>query len=160
MPVVIGSHVLPLDAADPRFGDASGERLRRRSAFGLLQEFLNAQNSSLWGIVTNGLVLRIARDNASLTRPAWLEADLERLFTEERFAEFSVLWLLLHVSRFGGEGIKPSECVLERWRDACREQGTRARDTLREGVEQALLVLGNGFLAHPANTALARGAGE
>lgn len=152
VPVVSGMHTLALDAADARFGDPAGTR--RRSAFGLLQEYLNAQNTTLWGIASNGLVLRLARDNASLTRPAWVEADLERLFSEERFAEFGVLWLLLHATRFGGETVAPSESVLERWRDACRDQGVRARDTLRDGVEQALLTLGNGFLSHPGNAPL------
>jgi hypothetical protein len=153
VPVITGVHSLALDTADLAFGDPSGTR-RRRSAFGLLQEFLNAQSASLWGIVSNGLLIRVARDNASLTRPAWLQSDLERLFQEERFAEFSVLWLTLHATRFGCENLAPSECVLERWRDACRDQGVRARDVLREGVKQALLMLGDGFLSHHANTAL------
>ncbi|WP_422098450.1 Eco57I restriction-modification methylase domain-containing protein [Variovorax sp.] len=152
VPVVSGIHTLALDAADVRFGNPAGTR--RRSAFGLLQEYLNAQNTALWGAASNGLVLRLARDNASLTRPAWVEADLERLFTEERFAEFGVLWLLLHATRFGGENVAPSESVLERWRNSCRDQGVRARDVLRDGVEQALLTLGNGFLSHPGNAAL------
>ncbi|MBC7621231.1 MAG: SAM-dependent DNA methyltransferase, partial [Candidatus Saccharibacteria bacterium] len=36
----------------------------------------------------------------------------------------------------------------------CREQGTRARESLRVGVEQALLTPGQGFVSHPANTSL------
>ncbi|APV51635.1 hypothetical protein BWI17_19225 [Betaproteobacteria bacterium GR16-43] len=151
VPVVIGSHAMTLDESDPYFGDSSGDRIRRRSAFGLVQEYLNARNGALWGVAINGLVLRIARDNSSLTRPAWFEADLERLFTDEQFAEFSVLWLIAHATRFGSENVAPAECVLERWRDACREQGVSARGELRTGVEQALLDLGTGFLAHPAN---------
>lgn len=156
VPVVLSPHdeAKPLDSAQERLGDNSGERVRRRSAFGLLQETLNAQPDALWGLATNGVLLRIARDNASLTRPAWVEVDLERLFIEERFADFSVLWLLLHASRFGGEGGAATDCALEQWRSSCREQGTRARETLRVGVEQALLVLGQGFVSHPANTAL------
>lgn len=154
VPIVIGSHAATLDESDPYFGDSSGERVRRRSAFGLVQEYLNARNGALWGIATNGLVLRIARDNSSLTRPAWFEVDLERLFTEELFAEFSVLWLVAHGSRFGSENAAPVDCVLERWRDACREQGVTARGELRRGVEQALLDLGTGFLAHPENMAV------
>ncbi|MCW5657112.1 MAG: N-6 DNA methylase [Burkholderiaceae bacterium] len=159
VPLVLSPHDegKPLDTAHERLGDASGERgerVRRRSAFGLLQEVLNAQPDALWGLACNGLLLRLARDNASLTRPAWLEVDLERLFTEERFADFSVLWMLLHASRFGSESAEPTDCALEQWRNACREQGTRARETLRVGVEQALLMLGQGFVAHPANTAL------
>ena len=156
VPVVLSPHdeAKPLDSAHERLGDSSGERIRRRSAFGLLQETLNAQSDALWGLATNGVLLRIARDNASLTRPAWVEVDLERLFIEERFADFSVLWLLLHASRFGSEGGAATDCALEQWRTSCREQGTRAREALRLGVEQALLVLGQGFVSHPANMLL------
>ncbi|KRH78329.1 N-6 DNA methylase [Ferrovum sp. JA12] len=156
VPIVISPHdeVKALDVAHDRLGDNSGERIRKRSAFGLLQESLNAMPDALWGIATNGLQLRIARDNASLTRPAWVEVDLERLFAEERYADFSVMWLLLHSSRFGSSGSNSTDCALEQWRNACREQGTRARETLRGGVEEALLELGQGFVSHPANTAL------
>jgi len=42
----------------------------------LLQSYLN-ETDHLWGIVSNGRQLRILRDNASLTRPAYLEFDLE-----------------------------------------------------------------------------------
>jgi hypothetical protein len=119
-----------------------------------VQEFLNAQEGALWGLVSDGVTLRVVRDNASLTRPAWLHADLERIFTEERYADFTALWLLIHQSRFGRAGQAPTACALETWREAGREQGTRAREHLRRGVEDALLALGQGFLAHPANVAL------
>lgn len=156
VPVVISPHdePRPLDTSHDRLGDNAGDRIRRRSAFGLLQEVLNGQPEALWGLCTNGLLLRIARDNASLTRPAWVEVDLERLFTEERFADFSVLWLLLHASRFGTATSEASHCALEQWRAACRSEGARAREKLSAKVEQALLVLGQGFISHPANSAL------
>jgi len=48
----------------------------------------------------------------------------------------------------------PTDCSLERWRDEGREKGARAREDLRNGVEQALKLLGQGFLAHPANAKL------
>ena len=143
-----------LESPHEKLGDSSGERVRKRSAFGLLQEGLNAMDVALWGIATNGLLLRIARDNSSLTRPAWVEIDLERLFSEERYADFSVMWLLIHLSRFGNAGSSNDDCALEQWRNACREQGSRARETLRDGVEAALVELGQGFVSHPANTAL------
>ncbi len=162
VPLVISVCTEPklLDTPHDRLGDSSGERLRRRSAFGLLQEFLNAADHALWGIASNGLLLRIARDNGSLTRPAWLEADLERLFEEENQAEFSVLWLLLHASRFGTEGQLAHDCVLEQWRNGCRDQGTLARNLLRRNVEQSLEDLGQGFVSHPANTALREALGN
>lgn len=156
VPVIVSVHTepKPLDTPQDCLGDSSGDRVRRRSAFGLLQEFLNAADFALWGIASNGLLLRIARDNGSLTRPAWLEADLERLFEEENQAEFSVLWLLLHASRFGTEGQPVHDCILEQWRNGCRDQGTQARGLLRQNVEQALEDIGQGFVSHPANAAL------
>ncbi|MEY4513183.1 MAG: hypothetical protein RLZZ450_5305 [Pseudomonadota bacterium] len=137
---------------DPRtaFGDAN----RKRSAFGLAQEYLNAADDAMWGVASDGLTLRIVRDNASLTRPAWIEADLQRIFTEERYADFAALWLLAHETRFGRVEKPVAECSLETWRNAGREEGTRAREHLRRGVEDALTVLGQGFLAHPDNQAL------
>lgn len=143
VPVVVGSADASLDDSVPRHGDGH----RRRSAWGALQEYLNAADDALWGIATNGLRIRLGRDNASLTRPAWFEADLERIFTEERFADFSALWLVLHASRFGRPGQPVTDCPLEAWRNVAAEEGSRARDLLRDGVEKALLALGQGFLS-------------
>jgi hypothetical protein len=136
-----------LDDLSPDLGDAG----RRRSAFGLAQEYVNAADDALWAIASDGLTLRICRDNASLTRPARIEADLARMFTEERYADFAAFWLLAHETRFGAAGQPTSACHLETWRAAGREEGTRAREFLRDGVEEALVALGKGFLAHPKN---------
>jgi hypothetical protein len=150
VPVVIAPVDSGLDTLSPSFGDG----IRRRSAFGLAQEYLNAQEGALWGIASDGGTLRIVRDNASLTRPAWIEADLQRIFTEDRYADFAALWLLCHETRFGREGQPVAECALEAWRSAGREEGTRAREHLRQGVEEALVALGQGFLTHPENQTL------
>lgn len=153
VPVVIAPAGSGLDALSATFGDGG----RRRSAFGLAQEYLNAQEDALWGVASDGVTLRIVRDNASLTRPAWIEADLARIFTEERYADFAALWLLCHETRFGREGQPVVDCALEAWRSAGQEEGTRAREHLRSGVEDALAALGQGFLAHPANATLRAG---
>ena len=42
----------------------------------LLQVFLNRSEAHLWGFVSNGYKLRILRDNATLTRQAYVEFDL------------------------------------------------------------------------------------
>lgn len=131
-----------------------GEEQRRRSAFGLVQEFLNVSNDALWGLCSDGVSLRLVRDNASLTRPAWIEVDLARIFTEDLYPDFVAAWLLLHRSRFGRVGQDTQGCALETWRMAAREEGTRARERLRSGFEDALLLLGQGFLTHPSNQAL------
>ena len=147
VPVVVAPAGAGLDTPLPELGDDR----RRRSAFGLLQEVLNASRAALWGLATDGLSLRIARDNASLTRPAWIEADLGRIFTEDLYPDFAALWLLSHESRFGRAGDPPESCPLEVWREAGRQEGTRARDKLSDGFRQALEILGQGFLSHAAN---------
>ena len=122
------------------------------SPHGLVQEFLNRSDSHLWGIVSNGKTLRLLRDNASLTRQAYVEFDLAAIFDGESFADFTLLWLCCYRTRF--EGDTPQRCLLEKWSKEAASAGTRARDKLRSGVEQAILCLGNGVLAHPANAAL------
>ena len=132
----------------------SGDETRRRSATQLLQEYLNADEDALWGIASDGCTLRLMRDNVSLTRPAWIEANLEKIFTEGLFADFSALWLVIHASRFGAMDASPSDCPLERWRERGRIDGSAAKEKLRLGVEAALIELGAGFLENPANADL------
>src|SRR6266566_2598925 len=124
----------------------------RSSPHSLVQELLNHSANHLWGILSNGLRLRILRNNVSLTRQAFVEFDLEAMMNGEVYADFALLWLLCHSSRVEGE--RPAECWLEKWSRTAHEQGTRALDQLRNGVEKAITSLGAGFLAHPANTAL------
>jgi len=119
---------------------------RSRSPAFALQDYLNDHDDALWGLVTNGTILRLMRDNASLTRPAYVEADLAQIFTNEDAASFAVLWSLIHRTRFGAAGAPATDCALERWRDAGSREGEAARDRLAAQVETALRVLGSGFL--------------
>lgn len=154
VPLVFAAHSLGLEQSDARFGDGH----RRRSPFLLAQEYLNAEDKCLWAIVSNGLKLRILRDNPSLTRPAYIEVDLEAIFNEERYPDFTAFWLLAHATRFGSHQAtrsgNPADCHLERWRNTSQESGIRARERLRDGVGEALRALGTGFVSHPKNTAL------
>ncbi|WP_209596993.1 N-6 DNA methylase [Ruegeria sp. HKCCSP351] len=119
---------------------------RSRSPAFALQDYLNDKDEALWGIVTSGTHLRLMRDNASLTRPAYIEADLAQIFSNEDIASFAVLWLLIHRSRFGNEGAPATDCPLERWRETGSKEGEVARDRLADQVQIALKVLGSGFL--------------
>lgn len=139
-----------VDESLPQLGDGA----RRRSATLLLQEYLNAEPRILWGLASDGMTLRLLRDNVSLTRPAWIEANLGRIFAEGLFPDFSALWLLIHESRFGNSGAAATDCALEHWRDRGRTDGVAARDKLRQGVEAALLELGQGFIENPSNATL------
>ena len=119
---------------------------RSRSPAFALQDYLNEQDGALWGIATNGKLIRLMRDNASLTRPAYIEADLAQIFANEDAASFGLLWLLMHRSRFGGEGRPATDCALERWRESGSKEGEVARDRLAGQVQTALKLLGSGFL--------------
>lgn len=138
---------VPLDRRTPGVAGAAGQ-----SPHGLLQELLNRDDNRLWGFVSNGLVLRVLRDNSSLTRHAYVEFDLEAMMDGEVYSDFVVLWLLCHQSRVESE--RPEEYWLERWSRTAAEQGTRALESLRSGVEEAISALGRGFLADPANGSL------
>lgn len=145
-----------VDESLSQFGDGA----RRRSATLLMQEYLNAMDEACWGLVSDGVTLRLMRDNITLTRPAWIEANLSKIFSEGLFPDFSALWLLIHQSRFGQTDAAVSDCALERWRDRGRTDGVTARDKLRQGVESALLELGQGFIENPANGALRQALSE
>lgn len=121
----------------------------------MLQECLNRSPAHLWGILANGRHLRILRDSSALVGSSYIDIDLEAMFDGELFAEFVVLYRLLHVSRYEiPDGAAPSACRMERWRAEAIEAGARALDQLRDGVQDAIAHLGTGFLRHPANTRL------
>ena len=151
-PLLLLPHTIDLDKSDTRFAPEG----RRRSPHATVQELLNASHHAQWGVVANGHTLRILRDNPSLTRPAYIEADLSRIFEEERYADFVALWLLAHGTRFGNgtDSHQVQPPILEHWHGQAQETGERALEKLRVGVTETLRQLGNGFLAHPGNTAL------
>lgn len=149
VPIVVAAPLAEGEAftkALAEMGDDPGGTIPRRSPAVLLQDWLNANPEFLWGLVFAGDRVRLMRDNASFTRPTYIEADLAAIFRDEMFADFTAIWLLIHASRFGGEGALATDCPLERWREAGLRAGTAARERLGESVEEALLALGQGFL--------------
>lgn len=169
IPVHLVGAGIELDAKTP------GETARAPQA--MVQDFLNRHPRYLWGIVSNGRRLRVLRDASSLTRQAFVEFDLDDIFTGERYADFRLFFLTVHASRFApiavptaprvGEdedapapmALSPESCRLEQWRTAAIEDGARALSALRLGVKRAMEHLGTGFVAHPGNTALRAGLG-
>lgn len=148
VPVVVAAPVDTGDAfakSQPEFGDGEGGRPRRSPA-ALLQDWLNGTDHALWGLVFAGDRVRVMRDNASLTRPAWIEADLGAMFRDEMFADFTAFWLLAHATRFGAQDAAPSDCPLEQWREAGLKQGVEARKDLYANVATALEELGQGIV--------------
>ena len=138
-----------------------GSRLRleerigkpRLSAHALMQEYLNC-TEHLWGIVTNGSQWRLLRDCSLMTRLTYVEFDLEQILKNENYAEFGLFYRLFHRTRLP-EGMDDADkCLLEFYHQQTLQQGGRVRDRLRDGVENALQLLGTGFLQHPKNQEL------
>jgi hypothetical protein len=75
-------------------------------------------------VLSNGGKLRLLRDSRSLARSAFVEFDLELIFAEQLFADFVLLFLLVHASRFAvPAGKTPADCWLERWRADAVQMG-------------------------------------
>ena len=126
---------------------------RRMSAHALVQEFLNL-HEQLYGLVTDGHVLRLLRDSSRLVKQSYLEFDLDRIFTDGLYADFAVLFRLLHATRLPITNDTAAESLIERYHQDSLDSGARIREGLSSAVEQAILDFGNGFLAHPDNDAL------
>jgi hypothetical protein len=149
VPIHLLGASIGLDHRTPGVAGAAG-----MSPHGLVQEFLNRSDDHLWAFVSNGSLLRILRDNVSLTRQAFVEFDLQAIFDGQLYPDFTILWLLCHQSRV--EGDTPEKCLLEQWAQEAVKRGTRALEQLRAGVESAITELGAGFVSHPANADLRR----
>lgn len=152
-----------------------------RAPQAMVQDYLNREDRALWAIVSNGHQLRLLRDASSLTRQSFVEFDLDAIFTDQLYADFRVLFLTVHASRFAprlddkaAKATQPEadsddsaedadievaepkldNCWLERWRTTAIDDGARALLNLQHGIAAALQELGTGFVAHPANGAL------
>ncbi|MFM5983416.1 MAG: Eco57I restriction-modification methylase domain-containing protein [Sphaerospermopsis kisseleviana] len=119
----------------------------RLSAHALVQEYLN-KTEHLWAITTNGFRWRLLRDSSLMTRLTYIEFDLEQILNGENFAEFGLFYRLFHRSRLPQTADDADKCLLEYYHQESLQQGGRVRDRLRDGVEKALIQLGNGFLQY------------
>lgn len=122
----------------------------RMSAHAMVQEYLNLADE-LYGLVTNGRVLRLLRDSSRLIKLTYLEFDLDRIFSDGLFADFAVLYRLLHATRLPANRDEAAQSWIERYHQDSLDAGSRIREGLSKAVEHALLSLANGFLQHKAN---------
>jgi methylase of polypeptide subunit release factors len=125
----------------------------RMSAHAVVQEYLNL-SEQLYGLVTNGRVLRLLRDSSRLIKLSYIEFDLDRIFTDGLFADFAILYRLIHASRLPITNDTATESLIERYHQDSLDSGARIRDGLSRAVEQAIRDFANGFLVNPKNAAL------
>jgi hypothetical protein len=125
----------------------------RLSPHALMQEYLN-RTESLWGLIANGHSLRLLRDSQLIRRQSYIEFDLRQMMEAEKFADFALLFRLLHRTRLPRGSNDNKDCLLEQYHQQTIEQGGRVRERLREGVEQAIKQFANALLRHPKNEPL------
>jgi len=128
----------------------------KASPHSLVQEYINVSDT-LYALVTNGLCLRLLRDSSRLIKLSYLEFNLERIFEEELFSDFALLFRLLHISRWPSNADEASECLLEKYHQDSLENGSAIRKRLSAAVKAAIEDhWANGLLNHPDNDALRR----
>lgn len=150
----VGFQVQIVGYRDPARLDKKPENATRRmSAHALVQEFLNL-DEQLYGLVSDGHVLRLLRDSTRLVKLSYLEFDLDRIFTDSLFADFAVLYRVLHSTRMPQSPETSVESLIECYHQDSLESGARIRDGLSKAVEQSIREFADGFLAHPENDQL------
>ena len=149
LPVSVAPWPLTLDKTSSEL--AHSESRGKKSAFQLTQEFLNASDEHLWGFAFSGAAVRLLRDSMSLTRPSYLEFNLREILETEDYHEFMNMWLALHASR---AVVKEDATAWDLWIKAGEEAGQPAREAMSYSITDALVALGNGFIAHPSNDRL------
>lgn len=137
------------DSLDKKRAD-SGPRMSPHS---LIQEYINL-TEHLFAIVTNGFSLRLLRDSSRLIKLSYIEFDLERMFEEEHYTDFALLYRLLHSSRMPKTKDLGPDSVIEKYHQDALDSGARIRDGLCNAVESSIIILGNGFLNNHSNTNL------
>ncbi len=136
------------------FNDKLGEKRQdggpRLSPHSLVQEYINI-TEHLYALVTNGLRLRLLRDNSRLIKQSYIEFDLQAMMEENHYADFAVMVRLLHATRMPKSIETGDESLIEQYHQESLDSGSRIREKLSEAVEKSIILLGTGFLQHPAN---------
>lgn len=117
--------------------------MRKKSAHATMLEYLNA-TENVYGIISNGQLLRIIRNSGQLVKLTYIEFDLRRMLEEDKYTEFCLMFRLLHASRFRTSGDEP--CVMERWFNMSIESGNRIRNGLSRAVQTTMETIGNAVL--------------
>lgn len=150
-------------------GDLDERHGKARSWHNELQQYLNAAPQR-WGIVTNGIVLRLVRDFHHTTTKGYVEFELASIFEAGSFADWRALYRCCHASRFRPQyqedtppptepesddesdddttslGSEDPQPLLEVLYDRSLTAGVAAGKRLQPQVRQAVEAIANGVL--------------
>ena len=143
-------HIMGFNDSLDKKREDSGPRM---SPHALVQEYLNI-TEHLYAVVTNGIYLRLLRDSSRLVKLSFIEFDLQSMMEEEHFADFAIMYRLLHASRMPVRQDGGAESLIEKYHQDALDSGSRIREGLSEAVENSIKSLAEGFLNHQANNEL------
>lgn len=118
---------------------AKGNR-REKSPHASMLEYLN-NTENIYGIIANGPTLRLIRNAGQLVKLTYIEFDLRKMLEEDKYAEFSLMFRILHASRFVIEGDAPS--FIEQYFNLSIESGNRIRAGLSQAAQSAMTIIGH-----------------
>ncbi len=144
---------LPVIVRGDKTGDSAADSLERcsldfrskgnrreKSAHATMLEYLN-NTENIYGIIANGPTLRLIRNSGQLVKLTYIEFDLRRMLEEDKYAEFCLMFRILHASRFVSEG--DSQSIIERYFNLSIESGNRIRAGLSQAAQKAMTIIGN-----------------
>jgi hypothetical protein len=143
-------HIMGFNDSLDKKREDSGPRM---SPHALVQEYINI-TEHLYAVVTNGIYLRLLRDSSRLVKLSFIEFDLQSMMEEEHFADFAIMYRLIHASRMPVRQDGGAESLIEKYHQDALDSGSRIREGLSEAVENSIKSLAEGFLNHPSNNAL------
>lgn len=129
---------------------AKGNR-REKSAHATMLEYLN-NTENIYGIIANGPTLRLIRNSGQLVKLTYIEFDIRRMLEEDKYAEFCLMFRILHASRFFVEG--DTQPVIEKYFNLSIESGNRIRAGLSQAAQKAMEIIGNAAVTTEGNDGL------
>lgn len=111
--------------------DKKGENMRC-SPHALVQEYLN-YTEHIYAIISDGKHLRVLRDSSILTKLSYLEFNLEKMVEDDLYADFALMYLVIHSSRM--PATMGADSALETYHQNGLESGSRIRENLSIAVE-------------------------
>lgn len=119
-----------------------------KSPHATMLEYLNVTDN-VYGIVSNGRVLRVIRNSGELVKATYIEFDLQKMVEEDHYNEFVIMFRLLHASRFIKRG--DDSIIFERYFNQSIESGNRIRDGLSRAAQNVMETIGTAAIKHKDN---------
>ena len=124
---------------------APGRGVKNAAPHDMLQSFLNLSKEHSWGLLTDGISLRLLRDFYHSYTRGYVEFDLKGIFENRDFAGFRAMYRLLHASRFYRPPSQEDAPIDALYEDSL-SQGVAVGGKLRENVQAAIEQFADGFL--------------